>query len=491
MVEAARRGTEVAGTRGWRRTARDFAARALRALFVGAQPDDARLPLSSWHLSRDAAGDLVLGGVALRGVLDRWGSPVHVVDLARLADNAARFIARPPGAARGVEVFYSYKTNPVPGLLRELHARGLGAEVVSPYELWLALRLGVPPASIVYNGPARTEESLVEALRQGVGLINLNCRGEIGSIARLARRTGTRPRIGIRVVVPGTWGGQFGERIDRGAALGAFEEALATPELQVVALHAHPNEEIATVEALEGLLSGVLAFADLLRARTGLDLEILDLGGNLACQTVSRLSPLARRLAVAMGRPPRPRLPASVLSIEDYVAHVAGRVETHYAKAGRPAPRVFVEPGRALSSNAQMLLCKVLQVREEPRDDLTWIVLDAGINVAEAVRSEWHQLVPLREPSDASVRMYRVAGPSCTLGDLLYPAWLLPRMAQGDALAIMDAGAYFEPFSTDFSFPRPGVVVLDQGREVPIRRAATFEDLVARDGPMGHGRQAN
>ena len=55
-----------------------------------------------------------------------------------------------------VDVVYSYKTNPLPGVLRELHGYGAGAEVISHFELWLALQLGVPPPRIVFNGPAKT-----------------------------------------------------------------------------------------------------------------------------------------------------------------------------------------------------------------------------------------------------------------------------------------------------------------------------------------------
>ena len=52
----------------------------------------------------------------------------------------------------------------------------------------------------------------------------------------------------------------------------------------------------------------------------------------------------------------------------------------------------------------------------------------------------------------------------------------------GDTLAIMDAGAYFVPFATSFSFPQPGVVMIDEGRVVTLRRAETFEDMRLRGG---------
>jgi diaminopimelate decarboxylase len=427
----------------------------------------------------------VLDGIELRGLLERRGSPLYVVDAARIISNAARFTARPSGASRSCEVYYSYKTNPVPGVLRVLHGRGVGAEVVSPYELWLALRMGVDPRSIVYNGPAKAPDSLALALDRGVGLINCNHRAEIAQLASAARSRGKTPRIGVRVVPPGASMGQFGERIDNGDALRAYQEALAQPELRVVALHAHYNGEIRERHVLDAFLSSLLAFCDELKARLGLELEILDIGGNLACTTITPLSPVARRLAMTFGCEPGSRPPGSVLSIDAYVACVLERIEGHYAAAGRPTPRVFLEPGRALTGDSQMLLCRVLSVRDPHPAGLTWGVLDVGINAAEGVRNEIHALLPL-VPRAGEHRTYRLTGPSCTLGDLLFPACSLPPLEPGDGLAIMDTGAYFVPFATCFSFPRPGIVMIDGGRERVLRRFETFDDMVSLEASERH-----
>jgi diaminopimelate decarboxylase len=72
-------------------------------------------------------------------------------------------------------------------------------------------------------------------------------------------------------------------------------------------------------------------------------------------------------------------------------------------------------------------------------------------------------------------------GPICTPGDTLRWAVRLPELSVGDTLAIMDAGAYFVPFSTSFSFPRPGIVAVDEGQVRVLRRSETFEDLRALD----------
>jgi diaminopimelate decarboxylase len=53
----------------------------------------------------------------------------------------------------------------------------------------------------------------------------------------------------------------------------------------------------------------------------------------------------------------------------------------------------------------------------------------------------------------------------------------LPRLAPGDIVAVMDAGAYFTPTATNFGGPRPGVVLVDGTAATLVRRRETFEDL--------------
>lgn len=146
---------------------------------------------SHWGLVRDAQGALRLGNVGLKELAQAAGAPLHVVSGSRLRDNAQRFLQVPAGAAAGCEVFYSYKTNPIPGMLAELHAAGVGAEVISHFELWLALKLGVPPRRIIYNGPAKSKESMRQAVALGIELLNLNHVEEIDAVATIASQMGS------------------------------------------------------------------------------------------------------------------------------------------------------------------------------------------------------------------------------------------------------------------------------------------------------------
>ena len=447
----------------------------------------AELPPSRWRLTHDGARGLCLDGLALHELLETWGSPLHVVDAAALAHNAAAFQTPLAGSGRRCEVYYSYKTNPIPGVLRFLHDRGVGAEVISPYELWLAMRLGVPPERIVYNGPAKSEESLREAFGRGLLLVNANHREEIPVFARIARECGRRARVGVRVVAPGGWAGQFGVPIAGGQALRAFQEALASDSLEVVALHAHRGIQIRTAEELDAFVGAVLAFADELHARLGLELEILDFGGSLAIPTVTPIGARERRMNQTFLRPLAPPSPEATLSPERYATRLLKLVEAHYGARGREVPRVFVEPGRALTGNTQMLVARVLTTKEgsDGAEGADHAVLDAGMNLAEGARHEFHQLFPVNRYGEPPAQTYTLAGPICSPADVLYPAAALPALRPGDSLAIMDAGAYFVPFATSFSFPQPAIVMVQGGTATLLRRAESFDDQVALDDAYG------
>src|SRR5690606_30598342 len=106
--------------------------------------------------------------------------------------------------------------------------------------------------------------------------------------------------------------------------------------------------------------------------------------------TVRSLSPRDRRLNQTFQRDIVPPDPKAALSIGDYVALVGGKVEAHFRTAGLPLPRVVLEPGRSMTSNTQVLLATVQGIKAaEPND---FLILDAGINLAESARGEYHQL---------------------------------------------------------------------------------------------------
>jgi diaminopimelate decarboxylase len=389
------------------------------------------------------------------------------------------------GRGQGCQIFYSYKTNPVPEVLGIMHQSGIGAEVISPFELWLALALGVPGEKLIYNGPAKSTPSLRDAIQAGALLINANSLGEVKRIDEIANESDHIANLGIRVTLPGMWGGQFGLH-HAADVIEAVRMGVSSANVAMRGLHFHRGATMRTAEQFASYVEGVLEYCDLLREATGWSPSILDLGGSLACPTVAPVSRLQFRLNRALGSDLLPPDPSRCLLVGEASTMAWERIHEHFSALGVPDPVVVLEPGRALTGNTQLLLTSVLDVK--PDDRLSYAILDAGINIAEPVTSEYHHLFDVTRPCDDSEHHYRLAGPICTPADVLYNDWRLPLLEPGRVLAIMDTGAYCVPFSTAFSFPRPSIVMLERGEVRELRSGETFADLVSLDTCFKSGR---
>ena len=460
----------------------DFGRRVLTSRLGGRiaarQPARVDLPLVGWRLEIGANGRLARDGVDLADLLERFGSPLHVVDAVAVERNVARALGARDGPG-GVDVFYSYKTNPVPGVLTMLHAGGIGAEVISAYELWLAQSLGVPGDRIIYNGPAKTYDSVCRAVDSQVLLVNANSEGDYRQIVRAAREVARVARVGFRVALPTTWGGQFGLDAAAPVVEAIIRDAILEPAVEPIGLHVHRGITIRTRADLEGYLAAVLSYVDDLERRTGWSPSILDLGGSLSSPTVDSIPRWQFRLNRALATDVMAPDPSAAIEIGEAHALVRSTVAGHFAARQADPPRVVVEPGRALTGNTQMLLTTVHDVK---RDRLTpHAVLDAGIGIAEPVQGEFHQLFSVTAPNAPADESYRLVGPICTPADVLYNNWRLPALEPGHVLAIMDTGAYFVPFSTSFSFPRPAIVLQAGAAVSVLRERETFADMIKND----------
>lgn len=456
---------------GLKTAVKRLVGRGARALQPPWRPDPGLWGLS---ITRDV---LTRHGVALAELAARYGTPLHVVDFAQLERNARDMLdARGPSGEQA-RVFYSYKTNPVPGVLSDLHRLGVGAEVVSPYELWLARELGVPGADIIYNGPVKSAESLAMAIDLNVACLNANSLHDLHNIGEAAAQAGRRVRVGLRVTLGAGWHGQFGFAAGSREQAEAIAYALAHEWLDLVGLHAHRGAWMRSAQEVRAHVEQLMAERDRLGAAYGLALPLLDVGGSLACPTVHGIAGLRGRL----NRSLLMALPANddaTLAPGDYARIV---LETVAACASDRAPTdIVVEPGRGLTGNAQHMLCTVLDIKHDP-DGFDYAIVDAGIHNAESMRDQQHAVLPLSPRADAPLRRYRLTGPLCRPDDVLCYSIELPQLKIGDRLAIMDTGAYFIPLASAFSFGQPAVVGLGPDGSRVLREHEHYADIVARD----------
>ena len=437
------------------------------------------LDRSRWVLGVTPDDHLVLGGCDLVALATTYGTPLHVVDEQRLRSNYRRFRAAFETAYPATRVFYSYKTNCIPGVLRVLHDEGCGAEVISPYEAWLANRLGVKGSDTIYNGVARSQADFEMAIHRGIGLINVD---SVDELERLERAAAGRPapvNIGLRVYPPVGWRAHFGidprrdRLVDRAAAL------RASAAVRLSALHAHIGSGVRRTVDYERLIETLCALMRDLKARAGIAIDTLDLGGGYGVPTVKVLSMPELASYKLLSIPPRPPRAEQCPTIEAFGQTLTATLRDRCARDGMAEPSLLLEPGRILTGDAQLLLVTVKEIKARGART-AFAIADGGMqNVAFPLSYEYHHCFLANRASAPLNRRYVVVGPLCSPQDLLYRNWPFPVLESGDVLAVMDAGAYFTSFANNFAFPRPAVVGVADGRHRLLHERETFEHVAA------------
>ena len=433
-----------------------------------------------WDADVSAAGHLLIGGCDTDSLAVEFGTPLQVVDRERLRKNYLSFIEAFRRHYPLVEIGYSYKTNPLPGVLRALHEFGALAEVISHFELWLALKLGVPPERIVFNGPGKTTESLELAVTRGIKLINIDNLSEPETINRFALLAQRPQAVGVRVITSVGWSSQFGLSIASGAARAAFESIRRLGHLVPCGLHVHLGTGIRNLDIYLQAITEVLEFAKSLERDLGIRIRFFDFGGGFGVPTVRPFSEWDHRLMAAGYRPLATDVSAAA-SIQDYGQRITGLFKSYYPKAEEEGLFILLEPGRAVTSSAQALLLRVLTVKDGA-GGIKNVILDGGKNIAMPTGYEYHEVFAASRLHDAHDTDCNLFGPLCHPADVIALRKRMPTPRVGDLIAIMDAGAYFVPNQMNFSNPRPAAVMVDAGHPTLIRERESYEHIVALDG---------
>jgi diaminopimelate decarboxylase len=141
-------------------------------------------------------GELLVGGRGVAEIAAQLGqTPYYAYDRAIMARKVAELRAALPAE---VELHYAMKANPMPEVVAHLASLVNGLDVASERELRVALGTRTAPEDISFAGPGKSAADLAGAVGAGI-VINMESELEMRRIADLARKTGKRPKVAIRV----------------------------------------------------------------------------------------------------------------------------------------------------------------------------------------------------------------------------------------------------------------------------------------------------
>jgi diaminopimelate decarboxylase len=403
------------------------------------------------------AGRLVCEGVRADTLAQAYGTPLYVYSRNAIIDRYRAFDQAFAPLDRLIA--YSVKANGNLSVLRVLAEQGAGADIVSGGELLRALRAGIPGAQMVFSGVGKTESEMAQALDAGIYGFNVESEGELHVLAEVARRSGRRAPVAIRVnpdveaVTPhhftrtGHMATKFGVPYEDSLRL--YREAVRMPGIEVRGVDVHIGSQILDAAPYLAAIERVLALVRQLEA-DGTRLSYIDVGGGFGVAYDDGVGPAPASFAESLV----PVLAATGM-------------------------RIIFEPGRYIVGPAGILLTRVLYIKEMGRK--TFVVTDAGMNdlLRPSHYASYHRIDPVVPHGDRERLEVDVVGPVCESGDFLALDRVIERPEPGELLAIGTAGAYgFTMASTYNSRPRPAEVLVDGTRVQLARRRETMEELM-------------
>ena len=420
--------------------------------------------------------NLIWGGCDAIELARKFGTPLYVLSedmiRARCREVKEKFLDKWENTA----AYYAGKAFLTMAMARIIASEGFGLDLVSGGEIYTACKSGFTMEKTLLHGSAKSDEEISEALKCGVGRIVIDNIQEISQVADIANSLGTRAQILIRVatgVDPHTHkamqtshiGGKFGISLLGDNLEQAVKLAVSYPQINLWGFHFHVGSMIyepdTHVESVEVMMKNIKLLLDSMGFMT----RELDVGGGFGVS----FSSIVKTPAIAY-----------------FTDQIMTKITEDCERFKLPRPKVMIEPGRWIVSEAGITLYSVESVKETGHtpEDRVWINVDGGMydNPRPCLYGAKYSAVIAGKIDAQGTREFAIAGHCCESGDTLIEAIKLPEPKRGDVIAFYNTGAYTFSMANNYNrMRRPAVVLVKNGKAEIIVERQSYDDLSAGD----------
>lgn len=383
---------------------------------------------------------------AVPELIEEFGSPLFVISERKIRENfknAKRiFETRYPK----VQFAWSYKTNYLNAVCNVFHQEGSWGEVVSRFEYDKAVKNGVPPSKILFNGPDKTDDDLRIAIKND-SPIHIDHLDELYRLTEIATELHAKPRVAIRVnmdtgVYP-MWD-RFGFNYENGQAWDAINKIMASDKLDLVGLHCHIGTYMLTPSAYGVAATKMADLAQGIKRRYKKLITYIDMGGGFASKNTLKGS-------YQLGADAVPEISQYAEAISSALLNAGFETEE--------LPWLYLETGRALIDDAGFLLGSVIS-NKRLSDGRRATIMDFGVNIL--FTSFWydHKISPAQD-FGMHTEDCVLYGPLCMNIDVVRENITFPPLQAGEHVVVHHVGAYNITQSMQFIAMRPAVVMID------------------------------
>jgi diaminopimelate decarboxylase len=412
------------------------------------------------HHFRYVGNKLYCENVSVESLVKKCGTPLYIYSQQTLTAHFQKL----DEALRPLDhlICFAMKSNSNQAVLRTLADLGGGFDIVSEGELRRAMVAGADPGKCVFAGVGKTETEIEFALKKGVYSFNVESEPELQRINRIAARMKKIAPIAIRVnpnvdahthakITTGTYENKFGIAIEK--IEGVYARAAKLKNLRLRGFQMHIGSQLTSVQPFEQAVKKVIPLVERLKKKHGL--EFFSIGGGLG---------IVYNPALESG------------SMEWWQSAKAKNILTPELYAKRLVPllkplglRILMEPGRFISGNAGILVTRIEYVKRTGQKN--FLIVDAAMNdlIRPAFYEAYHEIVPVTKKNGTQISS-DVVGPICESGDFFAKDRPLPKLGEGDHLALLSAGAYGFVMSSNYNTRSMAAEVFVNGKKSAIVR---------------------
>ncbi len=354
-------------------------------------------------------------------------------------------------------ICYAVKANPNIAILNVMAKLGSGFDIVSQGELERVLAAGGEAGKVVFSGVAKTEAEITRALEVGIRCFNVESISELKRINSVAEKLNKIAPISLRVnpdvdakthpyISTGLKENKFGISVDEARAVYRLAQSLS--HIKISGMDCHIGSQLIELKPFLDATDRLLVLMQQLQ-EDGIQLHHLDLGGGLGVPYHGE-------------QPPHP---------SEYTTALLAKLKAY------PELEIILEPGRAITANAGILVSKVEYLKSN--ESRNFAIVDAGMNdmIRPALYQAYMEIIEVDRTLDRPSAVYDIVGPICETSDFLGKQRTLA-IAEGDLIAQRSAGAYGASMSSNYnSRPRTAEVMVDGDQAHLIKRRESYQEL--------------
>lgn len=351
-------------------------------------------------------------------------------------------------------IAYSYKTNYTPKFCKIVNELGGYAEVVSEMELEIALRVGVRPNRIIWNGPIKNPKKLEEFLVAG-GTDNIDSVEELEVVKNIAEKHPDKTlNLGIRCNYKVNDGvvSRFGFDVDSEGFKNVLAFVTSTPNVHFINFQCHFAKR--QIEYWPARAKGMVELID----RLGIIPERIDIGGGLFGKMADSLKAQFTN------------------EIPDYQAYAeaAARVFAEYFADKEVRPELLIEPGSAVVGDCMKFVGTVKTIKNV-RGKWFATILGSQKNISMTGINPPMEVIAMGGEQNEYENLDMV-GFTCIEGDVLYHNYN-GKLAHEDAIVISNCGSYSLVMKPPFILPNFPVLDICGEKTEVIKKGEVFDDL--------------